>query len=206
VSTYATSVRIVAVALVAFAVACSRTPATAPLPASATVVALGDSLTFGTGATSETSYPAVLAALTGWSVVNAGVPGATAAEGCARLPALLDEHRPQLVIVLLGGNDFLRRMPEQVVHNALGACAVAVRATRTPIVILTVPRLGVGGLSTSPLYAQAGDALAVPVIDSGLADLLSRSSLRADAIHLNAAGYRELAGNVAKGLRKAGFL
>jgi acyl-CoA hydrolase len=198
--------RVVAAALIALIAACARAPSQAPLPAASTVVALGDSLTFGTGATRDTSYPAVLASLTGWSVVNAGVPGSTAAEGCARLPDLLDEHRPQLVIVLLGGNDFLRRMPEQGIRDALGACTAAARARQTPIVILTVPRLGLGGLSTSPLYEQAGDALAVPVIESGLADLLARPSLRADRVHLNTAGYRELASNVAGGLRKAGFL
>ena len=65
-----------------------------PVPAGASVLALGDSLTFGTGATPDTAYPAVLATLTGWAVVNAGVPGDTAAQAVARLPALLQEHKP----------------------------------------------------------------------------------------------------------------
>ena len=80
----------------------------AALPSGATVLALGDSLTYGTGATAETSYPVFLAAATHWNVINAGVPGHTAAEGCARIHALLAEHRPALVLVFLGGNDFLR--------------------------------------------------------------------------------------------------
>ncbi|HPK31451.1 MAG TPA: GDSL-type esterase/lipase family protein, partial [Ottowia sp.] len=87
-------------------------PRSRPVPAGAVVLALGDSLTWGTGAPPEASYPAVLARLTGWQVVNAGVPGDTSAQALARLPAMLAEHRPALVIVSIGGNDFLRRLPE----------------------------------------------------------------------------------------------
>ena len=82
------------------------------LAAGATVLALGDSITFGIGASAETSYPTVLAKLTGWNVINAGVSGDTSAQALARLPALLQEHVPPLVLVSIGGNDFLRRLPE----------------------------------------------------------------------------------------------
>ena len=100
-------------AVLALALAgCGERPRHAVVPAGATVVALGDSLTYGTGAESASSYPSVLAALTAWNVVNAGVPGETAAQGCDRLPGLIAEHRPALVLVLLGGNDFLRRRPD----------------------------------------------------------------------------------------------
>ena len=70
-----------------------------PVPAGATVLALGDSLTYGTGASADTAYPAVLAGLTGWHVVNAGVPGDISVQALARLPALLAEHSPTLIIV-----------------------------------------------------------------------------------------------------------
>ena len=78
----------------------------------ATVLAQGDSITFGIGASAETSYPSVLAKLTGWTVINAGVSGETSAQALARLPALLQEHTPLLVLVSIGGNDFVRRLPE----------------------------------------------------------------------------------------------
>jgi acyl-CoA thioesterase I len=68
--------------------ACGRKSKMAPVPAGASVLALGDSITWGTGATTDTSYPATLATLTGWRVVNAGVPGDTCAGALARLPTL----------------------------------------------------------------------------------------------------------------------
>ncbi len=192
--------------VLAIAGACKERPRYAPLPQASTVIALGDSLTYGTGATPDTSYPAVLAQETGWRVVNAGVPGETAAEGCARLPALIDEHRAQLVLVLLGGNDFLRRMPEQGIREALASCVRDARAASTPLALLPVPRFGIGNLANAPLYEETGKALDVPVIDSGLKDLLGSRSMRADGVHLNAAGYREMATNVARGLRTQGWL
>ena len=170
------------------------------------VVALGDSLTYGTGAPEGASYPDLLAAITGWNVHNAGVPGDTAEQACARLPPLLEEHRPALVLALVGGNDFLRRRPESAIRDALVACVAHAREQGAAIALLPVPRLGLGGPSDAPLYAQAARDLDVPLVDAGLADLIATPALRADAVHLNAAGYRAMAERVAKGLSTAGWL
>jgi acyl-CoA thioesterase-1 len=194
-----------AVLVLAFA-GCGERPRHAVVPAGATVVALGDSLTYGTGAESASSYPSALAALTAWNVVNAGVPGETAAQGCDRLPGLIAEHRPALVLVLLGGNDFLRRRPDAAIRDALAACAASARDAATTLVLMPVPRLGLSGLADAPLYAEASRTLGVPMVDAGLSELLGQSAMRADAIHLNAAGYRAMAGRIAQGLRAEGLL
>ena len=191
---------------IAFISGCAKKPNHAAIPRSSTVVALGDSLTFGTGATSEGSYPSVLATLSGWNVINAGVPGETAAEGCARLSALIDEHKPALVLVLLGGNDLLRRRPESEIRDALIVCHASARAGGIQMVLMPVPRFGAGGLGDAGVYDEVRSEIGVPMIDAGLADLLGRASMRSDHVHLNASGYRAMAGIVADGLREHGFL
>lgn len=193
--------------LPAFALlACSRAAKHAALPRGASVVALGDSLTYGTGASPAASWPALLAQRSGWQVENAGVPGATAAQACERLPDLLSAHRPALVLVLVGGNDFLRRLPETGVRDALAACVADARAAAVPVVLFPVPRLGVSGLANAPLYAETARSLGVPLVDAGLADLLGKPAMRADAVHLNAAGYRAMAERIGAGLAELGFL
>lgn len=86
--------------------ACSSESKLPALPSNSTVLILGDSLSYGTGATKGEDYPTLLAQNTGWQIINAGVPGDTTAQGLARLPNLLVEHQPSLLIVELGGNDF----------------------------------------------------------------------------------------------------
>lgn len=196
----------VAALVVLALVACTRAPEHAPLPRGATILALGDSLTYGTGADAQAAYPAVLATLTGWQVENAGVPGETSAQICARLPEHLEAQRPALVLVLAGGNDFLRRLPEQGIRDALRACASHARAQGVPLALMPVPRLGWSGLGDATLYREAADELRVPLVDAGLAELIGRPEMRSDAVHLNAAGYRALAHNVAASLAQLGWL
>jgi lysophospholipase L1-like esterase len=170
------------------------------------VLALGDSLTYGTGASTATSWPALLAQRAGWQVENAGVPGEIAIQICARLPDLLAEHRPALVLVLAGGNDFLRRLPESELRDALGACVAHARLVAVPIVLVSVPRFGMTGIANAPLYAEVAKAHHVPLVDAGLAELLRKPAMRNDAVHPNAAGYRAMAENIADELVALGFL
>src|SRR4051794_17423393 len=83
-----------------------------------TIVCFGDSITAGIGAEPGPPYPDLLAARLGTPVINAGVPGDTAEEGLARVDAALAQN-PWLVIVELGGNDILRRVPPERTEAAL---------------------------------------------------------------------------------------
>ena len=120
---------------------CSRKPATQPVPAGATVLALGDSLTSGVGASADTAYPTLLAARTGWNVINAGVSGNTSAQALERLPALLQEHRPTLVIVSIGGNDFLRRLSLETTRTHLRRIGEQARASGAQVLLVAGPGL-----------------------------------------------------------------
>lgn len=178
---------------------CSPKPTGAtPVPAGAVVVALGDSLTYGTGAPPEASYPAVLAALTGWTVVNAGVPGDTASQGLERLPALLVEHQPALVLVSLGGNDLLRRLSEDTLRARLLTICDRVRATGAQLLLVAVPRPTLaaaftGSLTDHPLYAKLATELKLPLASDAWSAVLADADLRSDSIHANARGYARFA-------------
>jgi acyl-CoA hydrolase len=178
-----------------------RKPIGQLVPAGASVLALGDSLTFGTGATPETSYPSVLAALSGWQIVNAGVPGDTSAQALERLPALLQEHRPALVLVSIGGNDLLRRLPEVDARANLQRICELAQAAGAQVLVLAVPRPSVaaaftGSLSDHPMYAEVSAALRLPLHAQGWAAVLADAALRSDPIHANARGYAQMARSV----------
>lgn len=199
-----------ALAAGAFA-ACSRAPVRGqPVAAGATVLALGDSLTHGTGATPETAYPAVLAALTGWNVVNAGVPGHTSAQALERLPALLDEHRPALVLVSIGGNDFLRGVDEASTRANVQRICEAVRRAGAQVLLIAVPRpsavAAVGLLTDHKLYGELAEALKLPLHRQGWAEVLADEALRSDRIHANARGYETFARGLLATLRASGML
>lgn len=183
----------------------------AALPAGTTVLALGDSLTYGTGAPREASYPALLAQVTGWNVVNAGVPGDTSAGALARLPGLLEEHKPQLVLVSIGGNDFLRRLaPADTRANVRAICELAASAG-AQVVLVGVPAATAlaavaRSLSDHPLYEETAEALKVPLHGEGWSEVLSDPALKSDVIHGNARGYEVFARGLADRLRELGLL
>ena len=191
-----------------------RQPRARPVPRGATVLALGDSLTFGTGAPNDAAWPAVLAGLTGWNLINAGVPGDTSAQGLQRLPALLDEHRPALVLVGLGGNDFLRRLDANAARDNLRRICEASLAAGAQVLLIAVPRptalaAFVGALDDHPLYAELAAALKLPLHagdEGGWAEVLGDARWRSDAIHANAEGYARFAQGLAARARRVGLL
>ena len=190
---------------------CGRSQGKAqPVPAGSTVLALGDSLTYGTGASAETSYPTVLAELTGWNVVNAGVPGDTSAQALARLAALLAEHRPKLVIVSIGGNDFLRKLPESDTRaNVHAICKQALEAG-AQVLLVAVPRATVaaalGQMTDHALYAEVAKDLNIPLQREGWGEVLAQAELRSDQVHANAKGYAQFARSVQGTAAAAGLL
>ena len=196
------AVRVAGAGLLAAALAgCGRDKKTAqPVPPGSTVLALGDSLTFGTGASAETSYPTVLAGLTGWNVVNAGVSGDTSAQALARLPALLAEHQPKLVIVSIGGNDFLRKLPESDTRAHVHAICKQSLDAGAQVLLEAVPRATVaaalGQMTDHALYAEVSKDLKIPLQREAWGEVLAQPDLRADAVHANARGYAQFARSV----------
>ncbi|WP_291317027.1 arylesterase [Desulfuromonas sp.] len=182
--------------------ACKGPERIAPLAPGAVVLAFGDSLTYGTGAKEEASYPAVLKALTGFTVVNAGVPGEISAEGLRRLPALLKAHRPQLVVLCHGGNDFLRRLDPRQTEANLQKMVELARAHGADVVLVGVPQFGLFPRA-APFYESVAEKHRLPYAEEILTDILTERSLKSDPIHPNAEGYRQLAEALTALIRKA---
>jgi acyl-CoA thioesterase-1 len=189
--------------------ACSDAPKYQPLVPGTVVLAFGDSVTHGTGAKKDENYPTLLAQRSGWKVVNAGIPGDTAGAAKSRIDALLLKTNPALVIVELGGNDFLRRRSESAVKEDLRAVLQAVKKAGAMPVLVAVPEfslVGFGGLSDSAIYAALAEEEKVLLVQDVFSKVLSDPSLRTDRIHPNAEGYRVLADGITDALVKAGLL
>ncbi|MGI9334392.1 MAG: arylesterase [Gammaproteobacteria bacterium] len=185
--------------------ACDSPPDLSRLGADAVVLAFGDSLTFGTGARPEQSYPSVLASATGRTVVNAGRPGETTTEGLRRLPQVLADVQPGLVILCHGGNDFLRKMDRSATERNLRRMVELVRAAGAEVVLVGVPTPGLF-LSGHELYERVADDLKIPLEQDVVADLLGDNGYKSDAVHPNAAGYARMAEAIRAILSRAGAL
>jgi lysophospholipase L1-like esterase len=184
---------------------CGGGPELEPLQPGATVLAFGDSLTRGTGAASGSGYPEALARLTGLEVVNAGIPGEVSAEGRARLPAVLAEHRPDLVVLIHGGNDILRNMPATRTRENLVAMIDGIRGAGAQVVMLGVPGRNLT-LSSPTYYGEVAEAAEVPIDVDVLPSLMRDRSVKSDQVHFNARGYRLMAEAVRDLLQDAGAL
>lgn len=194
-----------ALLLIALA-ACSPAPPTLPpLPADGLILAFGDSLTYGTGAGPEDSYPAVLERLSGRRVMNAGVPGEVSRDGLRRLPALLDRHDPALLILCHGGNDMLRRRSMEELGANLRAMIDAARERGVPILLLGVPDPGIL-LSSPRLYQDIARDYELPFDGKVLPEILGKNALKSDHVHPNAQGYALLAQRIHELLAKTGAL
>jgi len=185
--------------------ACSEKPVLPRLSAGDVVLAFGDSLTFGTGAAEDESYPAVLAKLIGRNVVREGVPGELTAQGLERLPAALDRHKPKILLLCLGGNDMLRKVDDERITANLREMVKIAKSRGVAVVLLGVPRPALFG-GPAKLYGELAKELGLVYEGEVINDVLRSPGLKADPIHPNAQGYRKIAEAVAALLRKAGAL
>jgi lysophospholipase L1-like esterase len=182
---------------------CGQQAKLAPLAPDAVLLAFGDSLTFGTGAGENESYPAQLAKLSGRRVLREGVPGEVSASGLARLPGVLDEHQPRLLLLCHGGNDFLRRLPKEQAAANLRAMIRMAQSRGIDVLLIGTPEPGLM-LTPAAFYAEIAKEFRIPYEGDVLGKILKDSSLKADQVHPNAQGYRLMAERVYELLRKAG--
>lgn len=164
------------------------------------VVAFGDSLVYGYGATSGNDFVSILSKkllkenITTTSIVNLGVPGNTTIQGLERLQDVINLN-PRVVIVLLGGNDALRKVAKKETFDNLEQIIVKIQASGAAVVLLGIRN----GILTDE-YKREFEALAKKYNTAFVPDVLSgvfgRKNLMSDTVHPNDEGYKIIAGRV----------
>lgn len=164
-------------------------------PSSGTdVIAFGDSLVAGVGASPGRDFVSLLSQKIGQPIVNLGVSGDTTADGLARVGEL-DAYNPKVVILLFGGNDYLRRVPENQTFDNLTEIVESVQAKGAIVLLLGVR----GGLLNDHFDTEfkklrnTHDTAYVPDVLEGL---LGKQQYLSDEIHPNDAGYARIAERV----------
>ncbi len=165
------------------------------------IVAFGDSLVEGVGSTADNDFVSVLSRKIGEPIINLGVSGNTTSDGLARINSVQAQD-PKAVLVLLGGNDFLRRIPAEETFKNINQIVTELQQNGAVVVLLGVQ----GGLIGDPYekyfeeIARSRGALYVPNI---LKNIFGKSDLMSDSIHPNNAGYAKIAEKIYPVLQEA---
>jgi acyl-CoA thioesterase-1 len=156
------------------------------------IICFGDSLTFGTGAPSDKSYPAQLAEMIGQPVINSGIPGDTTASALQRLEQDVLAKSPRIVLITLGGNDMKNGIDKKAAFTNLKEIIEAIQAKDSLVVIGGVKML-FWDRGYEAEYEKLADETGALLIPNVLKGLVGHNDLMSDTIHPNAAGYEIMA-------------
>ncbi len=176
-----------------------------PLHEGSTILAFGDSLTFGVGVSKPNSYPSVLSELSGRTVFNAGVSGEVTADGLLRLPTVLDQTEPNLLILLEGGNDILRNSDLRQSKNNLAEMIEIAHGRGIEVVLIGVPEKKLFS-DVAPFYRELAEEYELVFEDDLISDLLHKNQYKSDRVHFNQLGYQKMAEAIYKLLDEKGAL
>ena len=166
-----------------------------------TILALGDSITYGFSESENESYPYLLSKLTGHKVINAGVNGDTSHDGLKRVSALLSDNSIKLILLCFGGNDIIQKQPLLELKSNLKKMIQMAKSKNIKVILISVPNVSLFGLNPLDLYSEIADEEDVELIEGLLSHVLSRPSLKNDYIHPNSLGYRYMADEIYKHLK-----
>jgi lysophospholipase L1-like esterase len=169
-------------------------------PKGGNIICFGDSLTFGTGAPRNKSYPAQLAEMIGQPVINSGVPGDTTGRALQRLARDVLSESPRIVLITLGGNDLRKGVDKKTAFKNLKEIVEAIQAKEALVVI--------GGLKLmfwdrgyEEEYEKLAEETGVLLVPDILGGLMGNEKLMHDTIHPNATGYKILAQKFYKSIK-----
>ena len=171
---------------------CSEQAELRYLQPDSTILAFGDSLTQGVGSTDGGNYPNQLQQLSERKVINAGISGEVSTEGLQRLPELLSQYQPALLILLEGGNDILRNQNKTQLKNNLAQMIELAQQQNTDVVLIAVPEKKLFS-DSAPLYQELAEQYQLILEPKIIAELLRNNRYKSDPIHFNNLGYQQLA-------------
>lgn len=193
----------------------AQNPGDGKISAGPTVLVVGDSLSAEYGLKRGSGWVALLQERLskerpGARVVNASISGDTTSGGRSRLPALLAQHKPQIVLIELGGNDALRGLPLKTSQDNLEAMVKAAQSQGAKVLLLGMqvpPNYGPQyAAEFSAMYAQVAkryQTALVPFFLKGVADIDKADTMfQSDRIHPVEAAHPIMLGNVWPTLRK----
>lgn len=169
-------------------------------PTGKNIIAFGDSLTEGVGASRGKTYPDRLSASLNVPILNKGVRGNTTSEALARLDRDVLAHDPKIVLLLLGGNDLLRRAPRDETLRDYEEIVKRIQARGALVIVLTL-EVGAGSELASSVRKIAENR-GCPMVRDILGGIIGHSELMSDLIHPNEPGYEILAKKVEPVLAK----
>jgi len=169
-------------------------------PPANTIVVLGDSLSAGYGVKLEKAWPSLLEKSIidnglNFKVLNAGISGDTTSGGLYRLPKLLSKHKPQIVILELGGNDGLRGMSlKKVVKKNLSSMIEMVHASGGIVVMVGVelpPNYGeIYTSNFQKIFVDLASEYDLTLINGSIKDMTEMGLMQSDGIHPNQDGHK----------------
>ena len=190
-------------------------PATALAVASQTLLVVGDSLSAEYGIARGTGWVALLAAQLAkdkpnWNVVNASISGDTSAGGLARLPGLMQQHQPKLVVIELGGNDALRGFSLKMTQSNLVQMVTVCQKAKARVVLIGMQVPPNYGASYAEDFSHMFQRISreqktelVPFLLKGIADAADPTAMfQADRIHPKAQAHPQILANVWPVLKK----
>ncbi len=175
-------------------------PRAARPTAGQTIVAFGDSLVEGRGATPGHDFVSVLSRRLGVPIINAGRSGDTAGAALLRLDNAVLARNPRVVIVLLGGNDFLRRVPREETFGHLATIVERIRQRGAAVVLVGV-NVGLFSDSYGEEYAALARRTSAGLVPDILTGIMGHADRMSDAIHPNDQGHEMIADRLEPTLR-----
>ena len=164
------------------------------------IVAFGDSLIEGMGATEGNDLVSQLSKQIGQPIVNLGNAGDTTADGLARMSEL-DAYTPKVVILLFGGNDYLKKVPISETQRNLSQIIQNIHA-RGSVVLLLGVRGGILQDRFESVYKTQNSTHKTAYVSDVLDGLLGNTQYMYDSVHPNDLGYRKITERVAPVLKK----